>query len=121
MAMMSNWRMLSIRSDRLAIFLMDDRPPSMITAAHPPGVPSIPATHDTADRLMWTPDNMRFRWRAGARPGRSSYRLARGARPASFTLAHANGIPTKRQLRFAGVREKFSGWGYDRAKALRPF
>src|SRR6187200_2191187 len=77
MAMMSNWRIPSIRSERFEIFLVDDCPPSMITAAHPPGAPSIPATHDTADCLMWTPDNMRgFAGEQRTRPGRSSYRLA---------------------------------------------
>ena len=65
MAMMSNWGMLSIRSETLAIFLMDDCPHSVSTTAHPPGAPSIPATHDTAltsptlnsDCLDATPDN----------------------------------------------------------------
>src|SRR5262245_59011458 len=49
MAMMSNWGMLSIRSERVATFLMDDCPHSASTTAHPPGAPSSPATQHIAD------------------------------------------------------------------------
>jgi hypothetical protein len=47
------------------------------------------------------------------------YRLTRNYAPLDCSQWGVS-RQTKRQLRFAGVREKFSGWGYDRAKALRP-